>query len=193
MEKIPEKNFAVKCTLSLSLCLSTAPFEAQLLSQTQAVSTTPRRCRQRRKKFSIQNYQLLNVSPRFRNLQVRTTHNLLTAQIIESGNKEEIKNFYSTNFSEIYKIFLDHLQALDTAAKAKSTLFMNHQNSSPSTEKTIDTKDVLLLSHILLNLMKHARNVIQKRWQQRSISTHPQLLPIYSFSFSQKFGSVPRR
>lgn len=41
-------------------------------------------------------------------------------QRLEYGTKDEVKQFFSSSFSDVYKIFLDHLQALDTTAKQKS-------------------------------------------------------------------------
>jgi len=39
------------------------------------------------------------------------------------------------------------------------------------TEKTVASADVLQLTQLVLNLFKHARTVIQKKWQQRSLGT----------------------
>jgi hypothetical protein len=50
---------------------------------------------------------------------------------------------------------LDWLNHLDTQAR--------------QSKKNIPTSDVTLLCNILLTLFKHARNIIQKKWQQRSI------------------------
>lgn len=78
------------------------------------------------------------------------------SKFTENSNEVEVKPFYSTNYSKIYKIFLDALLALDSQAKA-------------SKNKPIATSDILSLCNILYTLFKHARNIIQKKWQQRSI------------------------
>jgi len=78
------------------------------------------------------------------------------SKFTESSTETEVRPFYSTNYSKIYKIFLDALLALDSQAKA-------------SRNKTIATSEILSLCTILYNLFKHARNIIQKKWQQRSI------------------------
>jgi hypothetical protein len=78
------------------------------------------------------------------------------SKFTENSNENEVRPFYQTHYSKVYKIFLDALLALDSQAKT-------------SRNKTIPTSDILALCNILYNLFKYVRNIIQKKWQQRSI------------------------
>ncbi|KAG2389601.1 hypothetical protein C9374_014161 [Naegleria lovaniensis] len=77
------------------------------------------------------------------------------ASFNKDGNEAELRTFYQKNYSIVYNIFLDALNNMNSEAKKKA--------------KTIPTSDVLGLTDILLNLFLHSSNIIQKKWQQRSI------------------------
>ncbi|EFC38122.1 hypothetical protein NAEGRDRAFT_81714 [Naegleria gruberi] len=77
------------------------------------------------------------------------------ASFNKDGADTELRAFYQKNYSIVYNIFLDTLNSMNSEAKKKS--------------KTIPTSDVLGLTDILLNLFAHSSNIIQKKWQQRSI------------------------
>ncbi|KAL0489676.1 RapGAP [Acrasis kona] len=74
----------------------------------------------------------------------------------EGGIETDVRTFYQKNYSAVYTIFLDALNNLDAEAKKK-------------VGKTIPNGDVLLLANILLTLFKYARNMISRKWQQRSL------------------------
>ncbi|KAL9645965.1 hypothetical protein ABK040_001072 [Willaertia magna] len=79
----------------------------------------------------------------------------LLKEFNDGGAETELRSFYQKYYSAVYNIFLDALNTMNAEAKRKG--------------KVIPTNDILGLTSILLNLFKHASNIIQKRWQQRSI------------------------
>jgi hypothetical protein len=94
---------------------------------------------------------------------------------LTESNDNSLKDFYSKNYSEIYKILLDGLEDLDKTAKEKN-----------KGKKPISLQESLGLIQILMNILKHARTIVSKKWQQRSISKK------IFFINSYKFGAIFR-
>lgn len=108
------------------------------------------------------------------------------SKFTESSNENEVRAFYQTHYSKVYKIFLDALLALDSQAKTSRSKLYSYTHTHThvnvytcigmyiypfvsKSDKTIPTSDILALCNILFNLFKYVRNIIQKKWQQRSI------------------------
>lgn len=77
-------------------------------------------------------------------------------KFVDGQGEEEVRNFFSANYSTIYSIYLDYLQKVDHTAKQK--------------KRSIDTKEVVHLCEILSTLFKHNTTIIRGKWQLKSIT-----------------------
>eukprot|EP00761_Pharyngomonas_kirbyi_P000255 gb/GECH01000255.1/.p1 GENE.gb/GECH01000255.1/~~gb/GECH01000255.1/.p1 ORF type:complete len:1486 (+),score=342.16 gb/GECH01000255.1/:1-4458(+) len=75
---------------------------------------------------------------------------------VDNQGEEEVRNFFSANYSVIYSIYLDYLQKIDHSAKQK--------------KKYIENKEITNLTNILRTLFKHNNNIIRGKWQLKSIT-----------------------
>mmetsp|Transcript_11261 Transcript_11261/g.42165 ORF Transcript_11261/g.42165 Transcript_11261/m.42165 type:complete len:1524 (-) Transcript_11261:2260-6831(-) len=82
---------------------------------------------------------------------------ILTFTESSTTDDEDIRQFYGSNFSLVYKIFLDTMHYLDGTAKMKKG------------NKNISTSETVGLSKLILALFRYNREIIKKKWQQRSI------------------------
>lgn len=93
-------------------------------------------------------------------------YTLLFKFTVDSSTESEVRQFYQNNYSMVYKIFLDSLQQLDHNAK----------NSKGKTRATIPMQDIEHLSVLLKNLFIHVRNIVESKWQMRSITHNLEVL-----------------
>lgn len=91
---------------------------------------------------------------------------LLFKFTVDSSTESEVRQFYQNNYSMVYKIFLDSLQQLDHNAK----------NSKGKTKATIPMQDIEHLCVLLKNLFTHVRNIVESKWQMRSITHNLEVL-----------------